>query len=1150
MSLGFLKETEEFRKFLQAIKRGEKNLEVAGLAEPFKPYFLSLLALELKKRIVFIQPASSSLSRMEEQSRFYLSQFSSDIEIDSLPFLSENPYQEIFPSLDSISSRMKFFFNLIRHPSSLILTQLFGLIKPFPNPRNLKRFFLELENGMDAGRDEILKTLGEYGYIQEDLVNSPGEFAWRGGVVDFFSPWQAFPFRIEFSGDKLASIRKFDPSSQRTIKKIDGLLLPSLREFPGSAKFLEEWERSAISRGGGRFSRDAEEKIARIKQGDFFPSFVYLSLLHKEHFVPFTHYLKDSLLIIDDFDEVEKEWEEATKDLSEQFEKLKEESKFTLSPDEMYPPELWEQVKKKAVRWREFTPGEGKKKFSFPSQSVPKFENKIPFFLQYLKKLQKEGEICFIFFSSQGVREKLASLLSEHQILYLDAPDAFVSPRKGEIILLVGDLRYGFSYPHEKIIFFSEKDIFTEEKVIVSRPRVKPFLSHFQDLRADDYVVHADCGIGIFKGLVKIGIDTMNREFIEIMYKDEDKLFVPVEDLNLVEKYSKVGSSAPALNKLGSPLWERTKARVKKAIEEMARELLHLYAQRKAVGGFAFSFAGAWQSEFERTFEYEETEDQLRTIKEVMKDMEVESPMDRLLCGDVGYGKTEVAIRASFKAVMDGKQVAVLCPTTVLASQHLQTFRNRMVLFPIRIESLTRLRTKSQQAKIIEDLKKGLVDILIGTHRLLSKDVEFRDLGLLIVDEEQRFGVNHKEKIKKMKTDVDVLTLSATPIPRTLNLSLTGLRDISLIETAPRDRLAIHTVVTPFRLKLIASAVRMELARRGQVYYIHNRIEDIDKVARMIEKLVPQAKVVVIHGKMSSAALERRMIDFINLKYNVLVSTTIIENGIDIPLVNTLIVEHADIFGLAQLYQLRGRVGRSSRQAVAHFLVPPFADLSRLAKERLKALQEFSELGSGFRLAAKDLGIRGAGNFLGSKQHGYMEAVGFDYYMHLLEQTVKELRGESREEAKSEINLKVDIRIPKDYLPQINLRLNLYKRISSVETMNEIEKIKEEIEDRYGPLPSSAENLLRYGIVKYLAHKIKINSIARVGKRIIFKFYPSSSANLTRMTKLMERYSGSITPQGVMTLSLQAEDETEIMMATISFLKELSSYNIMNVDSS
>jgi len=1146
MSLDFLKETKEFKRLLQAIEQGEKGLKVTGLVEPAKPYFLSALALESKKRIVFIQPSSSTLSWVEEQCRFYLSQFSSDICLSSLPFLSENPYQEIFPSLDSVSSRMKFFYDLIHNSSSLIVTNIFGLLKPFPNPQNLKRFFLNLEKRETVGRDEILKTLSKYGYTREDLINSAGEYAWRGGVVDVFSPWQSFAFRIEFSGDEIASIREFDPSSQRSIRKIDRILLPSLREFPSSPQFLQEWEGLARSKGESCLLKDIEEKIVRAKQGDFFPSFFYLSLLHKEHFVPFTHYIKNSLFIIDGIDEVEREWEETIKDLREQYAESKKEGNFCLPPEEIYPPLLWEQIKKEAIHWQEFGPKRGKKTFSFPFQSVPKFKNKIPFFLQYLKKLQKERERCFIYFSSQGVRKKLASLLSQNQILHLESSTSFIFPKDGAVVLLVGSLHHGFSYPQEKVNFFSEKDIFTEEKVIVSRLPVKPFLSQFQDLKAGDYIVHADYGIGIFKGLVKMEIERKNREFIEIIYKDEDKLFVPVEDLNLVQKYSTVGSSSPLLNKLGSPSWERTKARTRKAIEKMAKELLQLYAQRKAIKGFSFSPGGAWQSEFERTFEYEETEDQLRTIKEIMNDMESESPMDRLLCGDVGYGKTEVAMRASFKAVMDGKQVAVLCPTTVLASQHLKTFRDRMVLFPIRIESLTRFQTKSQQKRVVEDLKKGLVDIVIGTHRLLSKDVQFHDLGLLIVDEEQRFGVNHKERIKKMKTNIDVLTLSATPIPRTLNLSLTSLRDISLIETPPKDRLAIHTVVTPFSPKLIASAVKTELARRGQVYYIHNRIEDIDRVARVIEKFIPKARVAVIHGKMSSAYLERRMIDFINQKYNVLVSTTIIENGIDIPLVNTLIVERADLFGLAQIYQLRGRVGRSSRQAVAYFLVPPFTELTHLAKERLKALQEFTELGSGFRLAAKDLEIRGGGNFLGSEQHGYMEAVGFDYYIHLLEQTIKELEGEAEEEVKSEINLKVDIRIPEDYLPQINLRLNLYKRVSSVEDLSEIEKIKEEIEDRYGPLPSSVKNLLRYGIIKYLAQRIKINAIDRVGKKIIFKFFPSSSTDLARLTKLIERYSGVITPQGVMSLSLLAQEETEMMDETISILKELSLCNIIN----
>ena len=1146
MSLDFLKETEEFKRLFKAIKRGEKGLKVTGLVEASKPYFLSTLALESKKRIVFIQPSSFPLSEIEEQCRFYFTQLSSDLSLSSLPSLSENPYQEIFPSLDSVSSRMKFFYDLIHNSTSLVVTHIFGLLKPFPNPQNLKRLFLNLEKGETFERDQILNILDEYGYTREDLINSHGEYSWRGGIVDVFSPWQLLPYRIEFSGDEIASIREFDASSQLSQSKIDRILLPSLREFPSSSQFLQEWEEQIRGREEICHLKDAEDKIARTKRGDFFPSFFYLSLLHKEHFVPFNHYLKNSLFIIDDIDEVEREWKETTKDLREQYAELKDSGNFCLSPEEIYPPFLWEQIKKEAIHWQELAPKRGKKTFSFSFQSVPKFKNKIPFFLQYMKKLQKERERCFIYFSSPAVRKKLASLLSQSEILHLESSTSSILPEDGAIVLLVGSLHHGFSYPQEKIAFFSEKDIFTEEKVIVSRLPAKPFLSHFQDLKGGDYVVHADYGIGLFMGLMKMEIERKSQEFIQIIYKDEDKLFVPVEDLYLVQKYSRVASNVPVLSKLGSPSWERTKARTKKAIEKMAKELLHLYAQRKALKGFGFSLKGDWQSEFERTFEYEETDDQLRVIKEIMSDMETEIPMDRLLCGDVGYGKTEVAMRASFKAVMDGKQVAVLCPTTVLASQHLKTFKNRMVLFPIRAEGLTRLQTKGQQKKIVEDLKKGLIDVVIGTHRLLSKDVQFRDLGLLIIDEEQRFGVSHKEKIKKMKADIDVLALSATPIPRTLNLSLTSLRDMSLIETPPKDRLAIHTVVTPFSPRLIASAVKTELARRGQVYFIHNRIEDIDKIGRMIEKFVPQAKVVVIHGKMSSATLEKRMIDFINQKFNVLVSTTIIENGIDIPLVNTLIVERADLFGLAQLYQLRGRVGRSSRQAVAYFLVPPFTELTNLAKERLKALQEFTELGSGFRLAAKDLEIRGAGNFLGSEQHGYMEAVGFDYYMHLLEKTIKELKGEAREEVKSKINLKVDIRIPEDYLPQINLRLNLYKRISSVEDLGEIEKIKQEIEDRYGPLPSSVENLLRYGIVKHLAQKVKITGIDRMGKRIIFKFFPSLSVDLARLAKLIERYSGTITPQGVMSLSISAHKEIGIMDETITILKELSLYNIIN----
>ncbi len=1140
MSLTFLKELPNFKNLMRSLEQGETGISISGVIESAKPYFLASLASATKGKIIFIRPLSASLSPFEEQAKFFLSQLSLRLEVSSLPALSENPYQEIWPSLESISSRMFFFHKLLHQLPSLVVTNLLGLLKPFPCRRDLKRFFLDLSHGELYGRDKLLKKLAEYGYAQQDLVNSAGEFAWRGGIVDIFSPWERFPFRVEFSGDEILSLREFHPSSQRSVRKVDRICIPSLREFPTSSQFIREWEDLVQKKTRASTHIDVLEKIKKIKEKKFFPSFFFLSLLHNQHFVPFHSYLKDYLLVIDDYDQLEKEWKDVLRDLKEQHKELQQQGIWQLPPGEIFPLVLWKKIKKEAILWQDLRLPSTNKSFFFAFQSGPKFNNKIPFFISYLKKLIKEGERCFIYLSSQSVRHRLATLLAQHQIPHLQSSNPLASFPEERVVLLVGCLPRGFSYPQQKINYFAESDIFTEERVLIARPRVRPFVPHFQDLAAGDYVVHTDYGVGLFQGLVKLKVDGQNREFIEIIYKDDDKLFVPVEDLNLVQKFSKVGPNLPLLHKLGTPTWERTKARTKKAIENMAKELLHLYAQRKAVKGYKFSPGGSWLEEFERMFEYEETEDQLRAVKEAIKDMESAFPMDRLICGDVGYGKTEVAMRVSFKAVMDGKQVAVLCPTTVLVSQHLKTFRNRMILFPVRIEALSRLQTKKQQKKIVEDLEKGLIDIIIGTHRLLSKDVKFHDLGLLIIDEEQRFGVSHKEKIKKLKTNVDVLTLSATPIPRTLNLSLTGLRDISLIETSPKDRLAIHTVVAPFNPKLVASAIKMELARRGQVYYIHNRIEDIETVALMIKRLVPQARVAVIHGQMSSLTLEKRMIDFINRKYNVLVSTTIIENGIDIPLVNTIIVERADLFGLAQLYQLRGRVGRSSRQAMAYFLVSPLTELTPLARERLKALQEFSELGSGFRLAAKDLEIRGAGSFLGSKQHGYMEAVGFDYYLNLLERTVKELKGEKIEEFKIEINLRLDIRIPEDYIPQVNIRLNLYKRISSVEDLEEIEKIREEMKDRFGPLPPTVDNLLNYGIIKYLAQKMKINSIDRIGKKIILKFYPDSSANLQLLTKIIEKYSGFITPQGIVSLTLASQGDKEIMNETIFILKELS----------
>jgi len=1140
MSLNFIQETVEFRSLLEAAARGASEINISGIIPAAKPYFLAQLLQAAKKKIVFIRSSEASLNRISEKIRFFLAQAESSLEVFPLPPLMENPYTEMAPSLEAVSARMRFFYGWPSRRPALVVTSLMGLLKPFPHPRDLPDLFLDVSVGDRLRRDDLLESLLEFGYSREDIINSHGEFAQRGGIVDVFSPWRNQPLRIELSGDKISSVREFDLSSQRSVQRLQQIMIPSLREYPGSKTFLREWSAVAESRDEGRLFSDVRSQAERHSSGDPSPSFAFQALQLSERFVSFFDYIRDALYVFDDADQVRRDWEENIHHLREVFRDLDEDRRFAIPPEEIFPETSLDRIENDAVNLEELSPDGAGNHFHFSFQSTPKFENKIPFFLDYLKKTQREGGRTFIYFSGDGVRRRLGGLLSQHGIAYRESDSPLEPPRDETVTLLVGGLASGFGYPEQRLTYFAETDIFTAERVLASRPRIKPFVSDFQDLKTGDYIVHTDYGIGIFSGLVKMQVDGKGQEFIQLLYRDEDKLFVPVEDLNLVQKYSRTGSAKPALHKLGSPNWERTKSRTRKAIEAMAKELLELYAGRKAAAGFSFSGQGTWEADFEKTFEHAETDDQLRAIKDILEDMEADSPMDRLLCGDVGYGKTEVAMRAAFKAVMDGKQVAVLCPTTILASQHLKTFRERMLLFPVQVEGLTRFQTRSRQQKILSELNQGLVDIIIGTHRLLSSDVRFRDVGLLIVDEEQRFGVRHKEKIKQMKTDIDVLTMTATPIPRTLNLSLAGLRDISLIETPPRDRLAVHTVVTPFNRNLVESAIRKELSRGGQVYFVHNQVEDIESMAELLRKWVPEARVTIAHGQMAGSELEKKMLDFIQRKTDVLVSTTIIENGIDIPLVNTLIVNRADRFGLAQLYQLRGRVGRSSRQAAAYFLVPSFSELTPLAKERLKALREFSELGAGFRLAAKDLEIRGSGSFLGSSQHGYMEAVGFDYYMHLLENTVRELKGDRPTEHKTKLNMKVNIRIPDTYLPQVNMRLNLYKRISSLRSLEEGERILEEIRDRYGSPPRSVGNLLRYGAIKFLAQRLRIKSIDRVGPKLVFEFFPSSTADLTRLTGLIRDYSGSITPQGVMSLLLSGRGEVQILDETIIILKELS----------
>jgi transcription-repair coupling factor (superfamily II helicase) len=735
-----------------------------------------------------------------------------------------------------------------------------------------------------------------------------------------------------------------------------------------------------------------------------------------------------------------------------------------------------------------------------------------------------------IILQTQGLAERLAEILREYDVSL--PPDA----------LLVGDLSGGFEIPAFDLIVQTETEIFGESTQAefktpstnrkaqsASRKALGAFISDFRDLKTGDFVVHVDHGIGRFEGLQTLDAGGVSREFMLLVYADNTKLFVPVERLDLVSRYSSGEATQPTLDRLGGLGWQKTKAKAKRAMRDMADELLRLYAERKLVQGFAFAADSPWQNEFEDAFPYQLTVDQAAAIEDTKTDMQTPTPMDRLIVGDVGYGKTEVAMRAAFKAVMDDKQVAVLTPTTVLAYQHFETFKQRFAAFPVKIELLSRFRSAKEQKAVVASAEKGEVDILIGTHRILSNDVQTPKLGLVVVDEEQRFGVAHKEKLKHLKKKVDVLTLSATPIPRTLNMSLLGMRDMSVIETPPRDRLAINTQVVQFSEGVIKSAIELELARNGQVFFVHNRVETIQTIAAHIKKIVPNARIIVAHGQMNEKEMEQAVLDFVGFKYDVLVATTIIENGIDIPRANTIIINRADNYGLSQLYQLRGRVGRSNRRAYAYLLIPSELELTPIARRRLSAIREFSDLGAGFRIAALDLELRGAGNILGGHQSGHLDTLGFDLYTKMLERTIQEIRGdEIDDETSVSINLGVDVSIPQDYINETSQRLRTYKRISSAASEDELRRIYAEIQDRYGKLPESVDNLFEYARLRKVAERMRVLSIDKTKDGLAIKLGENARVAPEKLLEFLSKNeTANFSPTGILRVVINVENLIE-----------------------
>jgi transcription-repair coupling factor (superfamily II helicase) len=1065
---------------------GVPGKAVSGLTPAAKGLFAA--AAVSRGAVFVVAPTDADVEQLTADARFFLSALEGVSDSDAaqmvlpLPSHEIDPYRGLAPHFEVASARARALHAMGIRSARLVIASATALLPRLSPPARLEAAGFTLRSGDEMSPIDLADRLADAGYTRQDPTDEPGEFSARGGVVDFFPAGARQPVRLEFVGDTIESLRTYDPATQRSVEPIDQAHVIPLQElfFEGdvalrSASILDYLERAQPA----LFVSEADEVRAAIIRQREQIEVSYAEAIRKDQ-----RAAEPASLVID--------WDELAPTLAS------------------------------ATGLETLALGTEEDVRHVATQPAMEFAGRIPDWVAQLREARQTGETVIFVAHSQGRAERVVEMLEDYQL-----PAALIErgedAHAGAVLVAVGHLSKGFRLPEAGLQLWAETDVFDEERVTHERRRsaTRTFLSDFRDLKVGDLVVHVDNGIGVFVGLKKIEVGLESQEFMELHYAGEDKLFVPVERLDLVQKYS--GASRPALDKLGGASWEKAKTRVKKAMRDMAEELLKLYASRKAITGHAFSPDSHWQQEFEDVFEWELTPDQANAVADIKRDMESPTPMDRLLCGDVGYGKTEVALRAAFKAVMDGKQVAVLAPTTVLAFQHLKTLTDRFAAFPVRIDMVSRFRTKAEQRATLEDLAAGKVEIIVGTHRLLSKDVQFRDLGLLVVDEEQRFGVAHKEKIKQIRKRVDVLTMTATPIPRTLNMSLAGIRDMSIIETPPKDRLSIQTNVVKFDQAVMTRAIGNELNRGGQVYFVHNRVESIYSMADLLRRLVPQARIGVGHGQMGEAELERVMVDFVAHKYDVLLATTIIENGLDIPNANTMIINRADRYGLSQLYQLRGRVGRSDRRAYAYLLIPPEDNLSPVAKKRLAAIREFSDLGSGFRVAALDLEIRGAGNLLGGEQSGQIEAVGFDMYMKLLEQTIKELKGEEIEdEIRANVNLRVDLRIDESYIPDMNQRLTVYRRMAGVRSEEELRRVVDEARDRYGPPPASIENLAEYAYIRLLADRIGVESIDREAHLVVLKFRPEAKLDPAWLFRVVQqRKDVQLTPPATLKLDMR-----------------------------
>ena len=1150
-----------FMRAASHLKEGTGRIRVSGLSPTAKALLLVLFQRAAERPLILVVNDNRAVEDFVPilQGFCELTSACDPDLVVSLPARDVLPFQNLSPHPELQEERATALWKIATGKASLVVTPIAATAIRLRSAEYYTELARTLRRGESFDLDNLLAHLNTVGYSSADVVEMPGQYAVRGGILDVYSPEAERPVRVEFFGDEVDSIRRFDPTSQRSSNPLDEALLLPLTETPVNEQLL-----GAIHTrlSGKRITGNEEIVEAAIRSGGVtvFPGWEFYAPVAGADQSVFD-LLPRAAVLLDEPDGLRSEFDRFWTRVVEAHERSGVGN--LVRPEDLYfVPDMWWQKAGGTtgvdLEHLAIARDENEEIVSFLTQPSPRFHGAVPAMLEEVKKLTTAGNEVLLSVPNTGEVERLADIFTEYNASfrlgsrtrggesYADETSYFA----GEVQTTTLTKAYvpdGVVIPDAHLAIFGARDLFDESDTVAARPgrqksKVSAFLSDFRDLQVGDYVVHVEHGIGQYHGLKEINQGDGNAEFMLLEYAEGARLYVPLTRLDLIQKYRSSEGAKPALSHLGTQAWAKTKARVRKAMKDMADELLKLYAARKMAQGHSFPAGNEFVREFEDAFEFSETEDQAQAITDVMRDMESSLPMDRLLCGDVGYGKTEVAMRAAFKAVSDNKQVAVLAPTTVLAFQHYETFKQRFGPFPVTIEMISRFRNPKQQKEILQRLEAGKIDILIGTHRLLSKDLKFTDLGLLIVDEEQRFGVRHKERIKQMRKQVDVLTMSATPIPRTLHMSLVGLRDMSVIETPPKDRMAIQTVVASWDDKLIQSSIEQELERGGQVYFVHNRVDTIWEIAAKLQELAPKARIIVGHGQMAETELEKVMLKFMHHEADILVATTIIENGLDIPLCNTILINRADRLGLSELYQLRGRVGRSNRRAYAYLLVPREVELTPIARRRLAALKEFSDLGAGFKIAALDLELRGAGNLLGGEQSGHIEAVGFELYTQMLERAVREMKGEvAPEETETQLNLGLNIRIPGEYIPEENQRLQMYKRVARVETESQLADVGTELEDRYGPPPQAVRNLLDYASLKLLCTRVGVNAIDRKRDQVTFKFRQNAAVDPEQLARFVSGQRGAqFTPDGMLKFVVKATPAEEVLRALRTVLEQLA----------